>query len=126
MTAGLTLILLVSSLTHTRVQTVDLIEINHLHNDSGRHTFSQVIFWDVDPVTQKRHVREWCMIDSVDFDKTPNNMPRVRFKTDGTIVVGWNFRESYSHNDPERDDQKCWPLESRIPLARFANSQQRR
>jgi hypothetical protein len=100
------------------VQTVDLVEINHMHDEKGRHTFSQIIFWDVDPVTRKRHVREWYMADVIRDIEWLDIGPRVTLKPNSheIIVQGRSYMETWTQIDPEREDLKVWP--DRVGLAR--------
>lgn len=113
----LPLLLLVASITHPSniVQCVDLIEINHVHCGKGLRLFSQIIFWDINPATKKFFVREWHMVDRV-FDLQFRRQGTSVVLKDGLVVLGKMFRESWSHNDPERIDLQT--NYERLPLVR--------
>lgn len=44
-------------------ESVDLIEMNHKHDRTGKHTFTQIIFWERMPMNGKYHVRDWVLVD---------------------------------------------------------------
>ncbi len=101
---------------------VDLMELNHKYDNCGRHTFSQVIFWERSPATGKYHVRDWIIVD---VEESPWCVPIER----GGIYVSTFFRhgisysvrsplfrESWTHIDPEVEDAKKNPKHLRRPL----------
>jgi hypothetical protein len=44
------------------VDTFDMIEINHHHNEWGVETWAQVILWDWHPAGSKFHCEKWIMM----------------------------------------------------------------
>jgi len=92
-------------------QRVDLIELNHFIDDSGRHVFDQLIFYDWSAVHGRYHVRAWRLV------KTPTQLPvrhwnpasyRCVWHDDGVLREVWSplYRETWSQNDPERENRK--------------------
>ena len=47
----------------TIVDTFDMIEVNHYHNEWGVQVWSQIILWDWHSVDCKFHVEKWIMMD---------------------------------------------------------------
>lgn len=101
------------------VESVDLIELNHFYSQCGKHTFTQVIFWDIDPATRKLHVRGYRLVNTEDDLPIRNELNGeyetrfIRLYRDQQSVA-WKirsnmFRESWSQIDPERDDFRTWP-----------------
>lgn len=100
---------------------VDLIELNHFLDDTGREVFQQVIFYDWSRHDRQLEVRAWRLI------KHPSQLPRrlrddsgfrVRWQDKGKVreVVSASLRETYSRQDPERANRRLVPENERIPL----------
>ena len=51
------------------VDTFDMIEVNHHHNEWGVQVWSQIILWDWHSVDCKFHVEKWIMMDDA-YKKT--------------------------------------------------------
>jgi len=72
---SLLLILSICGLTGGRPplsQSVDLIELNHKYAKEGKHTFSQVIFYERVPATGKYRVRDWVLVETQEsLDRIP-------------------------------------------------------
>jgi hypothetical protein len=112
---------------HTVSDRVDLIELNHYHNEQGQHAFSQVIFWHRAPETGWMQVRAWCMVDD---QNVCTRRPHRDYET-GLYRVEWNdtekkvqrkitsqsFRESWSQLDPERENKKRLEDRDRLRLS---------
>ncbi len=47
----------------SRIESVDLIELNHIYDRKGQLSFDQVVFWERSPATGRFQVRAWCMVD---------------------------------------------------------------
>lgn len=93
---------------------VDLLELNHFFDRSGRSVFSQVIAWEVDQSTRKYRVRDWAMVEEHNLPHFVNG--HVRFKMRKGLVSSRMFRESWTQTDPERDDLAKWPNDLRTEL----------
>lgn len=108
------------------VDRVGLIELNHLYDLRGHYTFSQLIFWEFDPATRRKHVRAWTLLEP-----TPSNKWPIKNIETGVIESTWvdgrirrrvhsmSFRESWTQDDPERADKKNWPESLREGLTQM-------
>lgn len=124
---SLLLILAIFGLTGGKppfVQSVDLIELNHKYAKEGRHTFSQVIFYERVPATGKYRIRDWVLVET---QESLNRIPVLRngvwetcfVRDDITYHVKSKlFRESFTMTDPENDDAATWPKHLRRLLKR--------
>lgn len=100
---------------------VDLVEVNHFYDDSGRHVFDQVIFYDWSPLDCRHLVRAWRMV------KNPAQLPKRNW-ADDTYTATWNdgevlrevraatMRESWTQYDPELLERDYLPKEKRREL----------
>jgi len=107
--------------SHTTRATVDLVELNHFIDDSGREVFQQVVFFDWSDQNRQFEVRAWRLI------KDPIERPRRCFSPTG-YLVSWQdkhvtrevwakqMRETWSQQDPERVNRKLLPESQRKPL----------
>ena len=121
------LLLCVAITSLNRTESVDLIELNHQYDKQGRLVFDQVVFWERTPTTGRFQVRTWCMVD----DREELNRRPIKSEATGLWVVDWKdtdkrvirsissrlFRESWTQNDPERDDKKHHDERLRVLLA---------
>lgn len=95
-------------------ENVDLIELNHHYDSRGQLVYDQVVFWERTPTTGRFQVRAWCMVE----DREVCNRRPIRndsglyecILVDGSErltrrIVSRLYRESWTHNDPERDDK---------------------
>ncbi|OUT59730.1 MAG: hypothetical protein CBB71_09335 [Rhodopirellula sp. TMED11] len=100
---------------------VDLIELNHFLDDTGREVFQQIIFYDWSRHDRQLEVRAWRLV------KQPSQLPRrlrddsgyrVRWRDKGKVreVVSTSLRETFSRQDPERENRRLVPENERIPL----------
>jgi hypothetical protein len=106
---------------------VDAIELNHNFDGRGRLIFDQVIFWERTPTTGRFQVRAWCMVDDRDVVnrrpiQTDNGLYEcVIVDSDQRLVrriVSRVYRESWTQNDPERDDRKHHAESLRVSLVK--------
>lgn len=106
---------------------VDLIELNHFVDSSGRHVFDQVIFYEWSLQHRRYHVRAWRLI------KSPSQLPtrhwnpagyRCTWHDDGVLREVWSsaFRETWSQEDPERTNRKILPEDERNGLKQARTS----
>ena len=109
---------------------VDLIEINHFHDDQGRPVFDQIIFYDWSPADQRYQIRDWRLL------KNANQVP-LRSTSDGDYVAVWNdfksrdalrktqaklVRESWTQYDPELVEREFLPEGKRRKLRDVSNT----
>ena len=103
---------------------VDLIEINHFHDDQGRPVFDQILFYDWSPADQRYQIRDWRLL------KNAYQVP-LRNASDGEYVAVWSdfksrdvvrktqaklIRESWTQYDPELVEREFLPEGKRRKL----------
>lgn len=96
---------------------VDLIEINHFHDDQGRPVFDQILFYDWSPTDRRYQVRDWRLL------KNSNQIP-LRMVREGEYMAVWSdfknndalretraklVRESWTQYDPELIEREFLP-----------------
>lgn len=98
-----------------RSEHVDMIELNHVYGQCGTKTFSQIIFWEVDPATRRLNVRAWKMCqDEDDVPRRNETTGFIEARHSKAIIRSRMYRESHSHVDPERENLKVHPDNERI------------
>lgn len=109
---------------------VDLVEVNHYHDQRGQRVFDQLIFYDWSRQKRRFQVRAWRLI------KTESQLPR-RDHRDGRWLVRWHdegllrevtaesHRETWTRYDPELIERDYLPQEQRQELSSPADSTQR-
>lgn len=108
-------------------ENVDLIELNHYHDDLGRHSYDQVIFYEWSHDYSRFHVIAWYLVEK-DTSRLPYEEPG-----DAGYAVRWYdrdakakrvvrselFRETWSVGvDPERQNKRYLHEKHRISLLR--------
>ncbi len=94
---------------------VDLVEVNHVHNEQGNPTITQLIFW------QHGHVRAWRLLKHCNH-RPEHDAHRGEWVTifqDGGLlreVRSTAFRESWTQYDVERIERDRLPQEWRAGL----------
>ncbi len=100
---------------------VDVIELNHFHDEQGKHVFDQVIFYDWSPTRGRYNVLAWRLL------KHPSQLPTRDWST-GDFVTVWQdnsvlrkvraetMRESWTQYDPELIERAYLPKEQRREL----------
>lgn len=105
-------------------ESVDLIELNHKYATDGKHTFSQVIFWERIPQNGKYRVRDWVIVDDREsLNAIPikqNALYESQFVKNGIYyhVRSRGFRESWTTKDPEVEDGRLHPKHLRKLLTK--------
>lgn len=94
---------------------VDLVEVNHVYDDNGKHTFSQLIFYD------RGNVRAWRLLKNCNHrpERDPRSGEWVTIFHDGGLlreVRAACFRERWTQWDVELDERERLPKERRIDL----------
>lgn len=107
---------------------VDLIELNHFHDEFGRLVFDQLIFYDWCPLQARYNVRAWRLL------KTPAQIPTRHWERkefvalwhDGDTlrkVIASSLRESWTQYDPELVEREFLPKEKRRDLRKPASKE---
>lgn len=102
-------------------QRVDLIELNHFLDNTGRHVFDQVVFYQWSEEQQIYHVKAWRLV------KSPRQLPqrqwnpdryRCLWHDDGVLREVWAplYRETWSQKDPERVNRQWLAEKQRVEL----------
>ncbi len=100
---------------------VDLVELNHLYDEQGKHVFDQIIFYDWSARHGRYNVRAWRLL------KHPHQVPHQDSQTgrytalwrDGKVlrkVLAETMRESWTQHDPELIERAFLPKEQRSEL----------
>ena len=101
---------------------VDLVEVNHFHDESGKHVFDQLIFYDWCRRVCRHQVVAWRLI------KGPSPLPRrdwerrdyaCTWSDSGVLrsVRAASLRETWTQYDPELAERDMLPLSQRRELA---------
>lgn len=102
---------------------VDLIEVNHFHDDQARLVFDQIIFYEWDAREGRHEVQAWRLLKS-------NNQRPQRDYTTGDYRAKWMdgetlrevralaIRETWTNTDPELEARQTLAKERRRDLIR--------
>jgi len=111
-------------LTPTVCDNVDAIELNHVYDGRGRLMLRQLIFWDWDERSARRHVIAWRLWKP--GQPTPlRNAADVGYTLvfrDGKVlrrVRARVYRETWTQFDPEIDDRRRLSEDRRRGLIRL-------
>ncbi len=117
---------MIVGLSATLRERVDLIELNHFHDENGKAVYDQVIFYEWSASQAKYHVRAWCLVEPKDVvSKRP-----IWQESDQSWHVRWHdtndfadrhiasklFRETWTQVDPERANKKILDERNRVAL----------
>lgn len=100
---------------------VDVIEINHFHDDEAKQVFEQLLFWDWCDRRGCLHIADWRLSKGAirpHYDYARGEW--LATWTDGTTlreVKASGFRETWTQHDPELEDRAKWPQERRRKLS---------
>lgn len=104
-------------------EAVDVIEVNHFHDNFGRKIFSQVVFFDFDSAKSQHVVVDWRMMKA--NEQRPRRVgemfvARWRDFQDNVTrqVYATSFRETWTQVDTEMENREILPSEKRRKLAR--------
>lgn len=103
---------------------VDLVEINHFHDDQGRPVFDQIIFYDWSPAHGRYQVRDWRLL------KSSNQVPLSNTRDREFIAVWSDYKtrdvlrstkarimhETWTQYDPELVERDFLPENKRRRL----------
>jgi hypothetical protein len=102
----------------------EVIELNHFHDYAGHHNYDQYIFWTFVESDNEYHVRAWAIVDQKDTPRVYDAGRFVRIHyydhihTANRTITARYFRESWTQNDPERDDKKSLDESLRVALTK--------
>jgi len=107
--------------THTTAVEVDLVELNHFLDDSGREVFRQVVFFDWSRKNRQFEVRAWRLVKHRSqlprqVDRSSNYLIRWQDKSITREVRAKSMRETWSQEDPERVNRAVLTENKRRPL----------
>lgn len=110
------------SLTPIVQDRVDLVEVNHYHDERGRKVFDQLIFYDWSEQRKRFQVRAWRLIKNDrqlprrDYD---SDLYRVVWHDEGVLreVIAKSQRETWTQYDPELVEREYLPQDQRIDLS---------
>jgi len=85
---------------------VDLIEVNHKLGEDGREQFTQVIIWDWSHDYRRYDVVAWWLVSGNDELPCRTTCRTVR---QGWLIRAGDARETWTTNDPERDNRLLLP-----------------
>ena len=89
----------------------DAVEINHYCPD-GREQFVQAIAWDYDHQIQQYTVQQWVFVRS--WSVVPGGVVLVTSEREKQVKIRCAcVSETWSRNDPERDNQLIFPCSER-------------
>jgi len=105
----------------TAKDSVDLFEVNHYYDESGRFIFKQLIFYDWCPKQCRFNVRAWRLIRSTGQLPTLDRRKKkyVAVWQDGSKfrrVQAKNMRQTWTQFDPEQFERKFLPKDKRVEL----------
>ncbi len=109
-------------MANTVADRVDLVEINHYHDDQGRKVFDQLIFYDWSNQRKRFQVRAWRLIKSdrqLPRRDHRTNDYRIRWHDEGVLreVVASSQRETWTQYDPELIERAYLPQDQRLELS---------
>jgi hypothetical protein len=102
---------------------VDVVELNHFYDESGRLVFDQIIFYDWSPCCERHQVRAWRLV------KCRSQIP-VRDWDRGGHVATWHdgevlrsvraqtCRETWTQYDPELVEREILSKDKRRELTK--------
>ena len=104
--------------TGSRIDEVEVLELNHFFDENGKHVFDQLIFWATYPKADL-HVRGWRLVKSKSMiPKKRGDKWETRWERNGVkyVVTARGFKETKTAFDPELRDRKAIPKDKRNNL----------
>lgn len=116
----LLVLVLIGGGRNENIETVDLIEFNtYLRHDGSIH-FEQVILWDWSPDYRRYQVVAWVFVNRLYCGPVKiGPWYHICWLDESSKVYrirAGAYRETKTHVDPERENIKLWPSESRRKL----------
>lgn len=102
---------------------VDLIEVNHFHDENGKLVFDQVVYYEWLENQSRHQVIDWRVLKKEEMRPSKNfetGMYEAVWFDDQTFrkVVSVAARESWTGYDPELKDRSFLPKEKRRLLSK--------
>ncbi|MEM6690107.1 MAG: hypothetical protein AAF664_11810 [Planctomycetota bacterium] len=102
---------------------VDLVEVNHFVDETGREVFQQTIFYDWSKSQNRYLVRHWRLVKAASQLPKPASTAKgfvCQWTENGTIrqVFAARKRQTWTQTDPERTNRAHLPEDARKPLFR--------
>ena len=117
MVLALLLIVLGGSGMRTAINQVDMIELNHKCSENECLQFDQVILWEWSPDYRRWNAHHWFLPRSLsEYPVKVGEFHQCTATTlDGKQFVFRSkmFRETWTFDDPERENIKVFPVEMR-------------
>lgn len=118
----LLLLLLLPPNPTTPTEHIDLIEINHKYDPPGKTNFTQIIYWKKHPQTRKYQVQHWHLAQQPDHYPTKHPILNIWYNNFKDDKNNWHWtktnqiKETWTHFDPEINNQKIIPTQNRYQL----------
>lgn len=105
------------------VDRVEVIELNHYHDDHAKHVFDQLIGWNRNTGDEYYHVEWWVLWKP---GHTPVSRNYATGNWEATYTTGIHLRklvaptfvETWTQYDPELYDRQFWPVSQRKGLSK--------
>lgn len=103
---------------------IDLVEVNHYYDGTGKLVFDQLIFYNWDDSARRFNVVAWRLL------KNPNQLP-IRNAANGKYSASWHDgkvlriihadrkQETWTQYDPETHERQFLPKSNRSDLLRI-------
>ncbi len=90
--------------------TYAIIELNHRYDEFDRHCYDQVLMWDWNAEYRRHDVQAWFLLNANGLHERPRRVGEfyiVDIVRDGKSyrIKSKLFRETWTYNDPERDNK---------------------
>ena len=113
MSVILTILLIakVGSGNQTGINYVDLLELNHVKDQ-----YTQILMWDWDHQYRRHNCQGFVLVE---MDQCPVRKVGAYYEVDVSrrgkrlVLRSRAFFETWTQLDPERENQKVWPVERR-------------
>lgn len=99
-----------------------MMELNHRYDDLGRHCYSQIILWQWDGSVQRHDVSDWWLVEPSKLEQLPRKVgdswivDHVSHAGQKYLVRSRIYRQTWTLNDPERDNKQLKPEDLRKGL----------
>jgi len=104
-----------------QVYRCSIIELNHRYS-LGQHCYTQVIIWKWDESVGRHDVSDWWLVEPAKLEQLPRKVgdswivDHVSHAGQKYLVRSRIYRQTWTLNDPERDNKLLKPEELRRGL----------
>lgn len=104
---------------------VDVIEVNHVYDDCGKHCFDQLIFWEWIPELKRYVVVDWRMNRASVYPRFDSGQWVILFFDYDSLrqIRAISTAETWTQHDPEIADRDFLPKHHRRKLSRLEPKQ---